>query len=122
MNPIISACGSSFHLTQSMSAVVMTPTNIQHKYEPGMVCKWYISTISPLWLYVEIEQFHLELSKNCTKDYVDVTSIGRLCGSHLSRTSHVVKQTQLNVTFVSDMTREAGGFVWKITSVGKQIN
>ena len=84
-----------------------------------MVCKWYISTISPLWLYVEIEQFDLELSEKCTKDFVDVTSVGRLCGSHLFRTSYVKKQTQLNVTFVSDMTTEADGFVWKITSVGK---
>ena len=115
----ISACGSSLHLSQSASAIVMAPQDHNHKYQPGTVCRWSISTDSPLWLQIKIERLDLELSQDCTKDFVDVSSIGAICAANFTGMSYVLKQTQINVTFVSNMMNEEEGFLLKITSVGR---
>ena len=90
-----------------------------NKYQPDMLCRWSVSTDSPLWIHVEIEKLNLESSVNCTKDLVEVSSIGKMCDHNLRGMSYVVKQRQINITFISDFSNEYEGFVLKITSVGK---
>ena len=106
------------HLLRHQSAIIHSPTNGLH-YPPATLCNWNVTTQPLLWLRINIERFSLEMSQNCSKDYVDVSGLGRRCGMG-DLGSYVIKRSFIDMTFATDFDTEEEGFQISVVSVGKK--
>ena len=59
------------------------------------------------------------MSQNCSKDYVDVSGLGRRCGMG-DLGSYVIKRSFIDMTFATDFDTEEEGFQISVVSVGKK--
>jgi hypothetical protein len=109
-------CGGSFHLSRLERVKITSPTHEGH-YEAEVVCHWTVQTDSPLWIKINVHKLILEDSANCTRDYVNVTGIGRVCGSR-DKFDTVVKDTKIEIIFRTDYQIESEGFVFDVVAVG----
>lgn len=60
----------------------------------------------------------LESSSNCSKDYVTVTGVGRLCGVQEHSTT-VIKETEVVIKFRANGQNESNGFSINVEAVGQ---
>ena len=57
-------------------------------------------------------------SINCTGDYVNVTGIGRMCGSRDIPNDIVIKEAKIEIIFRTDYQNESEGFSFLVEAIG----
>ncbi|KAF5295928.1 hypothetical protein FQR65_LT10359 [Abscondita terminalis] len=118
-----SACGGSYFTS---TGVIKSPF-YPNDYPSNRECNWVITVNSTQQILLNITEFQLEYSTECTYDYIEIRNggtsssplIGKYCGTEIPKEipSHA---NQLHLTFHTDPSHEDKGFkiIWESTSTG----
>ncbi|KAM6215214.1 cubilin [Rhynchocyon petersi] len=85
-------------------------------YRDNLVCEWHLQGVSDHYLTIHFEDFNLQNSSNCEKDFVEIWEnrnsgnvLGRFCGSSIPDSIATSGSVAL-VRFVTDGSVTASGF------------
>lgn len=117
---VLSDCGGTFLVS---NIIISTPKYPTQNYENNKNCEWNIKTDPSQSLIFQFIDFDLELSDNCTKDYVEIydpifdSVLWRGCGNQMpNQTVFRSQRNQLNVRLVTDQDITAKGFSGNFTN------
>ncbi|XP_057336449.1 protein tolkin-like [Microplitis mediator] len=109
-------CGGDINLERDDIYYLESP-NYPGSYEPNKQCYWSIKVPTKHYIVIKFNYFELEESEDCENDFVKVQEgrnenapiIGSYCGEndHLEVASLM---RRIFLTFVSNESKEAGGF------------
>ncbi|XP_057322027.1 tolloid-like protein 2 [Microplitis mediator] len=119
-------CGGDIDL-ESNDTYYLESRNYPESYEPNKNCHWNIKAPYKHFVVIKFHYFELEESKNCKNDFVKVQE-GRnenapIIGSYCGKNDHLEVASLMRrifLTFVSNESKEAGGFSAAISA--KPIN
>lgn len=107
-------CGGMFVTSNGIISSTGYPT---HNYENNLICEWSMKTDQSHSLVLQLLDFDLESSDNCTKDYLEVfdpvynKTLWKGCGGQLPNvTTFKSQQNEINVRLVTDTALNAKGF------------
>lgn len=106
-------CGGRFVTSNGMIYTTGYPT---HNYEDNLICDWSIMTDKSHSIVLQLLDFDLEDSNNCTKDFLEVfdpiynKTLWKGCGSQLPNATFKSEQNAINVRLVTDDAINAKGF------------
>ena len=94
------------------SAKNLSTGNYRNNYQ----CIYIITATSGNVITLEFVKFDLELSRNCSKDRLEITGRVKeaLCGSN--HTNYVVHGTRVMLNFSTDSSVSRAGFIIRYTS------
>ncbi|XP_057320897.1 dorsal-ventral patterning protein tolloid-like isoform X2 [Microplitis mediator] len=109
-------CGGDIHLESNDTYYLESP-NYPESYKPYKQCHWNIKAPYKHYIVIEFDYFELEESKGCKNDFVKVQEgrnenapiIGKYCGKN-DYLEVASRMKRIFLTFVTDGSKEAGGF------------
>lgn len=121
----VNQCGGSIH---SSNGKIVTP-NWPEQYSGDLDCTWIINTPEGTQMELRIEIFDVELTKNCSKDWLEIRNggsnhsslLGRFCGNVTDVPRNIPSFTnQMYLRFHSDSFGNNRGFQihWFLLSNG----
>lgn len=113
---ILQGCGHEFHLERHQEALILSPGSVS-AYSPAVVCNWSVVAPPNHWLKLIVQEFELEDSVNCTKDYLTFSGQEPRCGNQTSGSS-IFRENSIEFRFISDYDIESRGFRLVIISEG----
>ncbi|KAH8330032.1 hypothetical protein KR074_010232, partial [Drosophila pseudoananassae] len=116
-------CGGQVHSSSGEITSPSYPAN----YSEGLHCEWHLTARIGSRMEIQVEVFDLEVSANCSADYLEVLNggspesmlIGRFCGKTIP-TRLPGYTNEMRVIFHSDVARSGRGFRlrWRLLSPG----
>jgi cubilin len=108
-------CGGEFYV--SGTGIIKSPLYPTQNYDFNKTCEWNLKSHLSHTLSFQLIDLDLEMSKNCTKDSLEIfdpifnETLFRGCGSQLPNTTiFKSKRNELTVRLTSDATINAKGF------------
>ncbi|XP_057332102.1 bone morphogenetic protein 1 homolog [Microplitis mediator] len=109
-------CGGDIYLESNDTYYLESP-NYPESYKPNKLCHWNIEAPSKHYIVIKFDYFELEESKGCKNDFLQVQEgrnenapiIGSYCGKR-DRLEIASLMRRIFLTFVTDGSKEAGGF------------
>ncbi|XP_021504160.1 cubilin isoform X2 [Meriones unguiculatus] len=109
----IAPCGGT---VSGKSGVIQSTGYPTLPYGNNLFCQWHIQGLPGHYLTIHFEDFHLQSSPGCTKDYVEILEnktsenvLGRYCGDSIP-SSVETSSNVASVRFVTDDSVTASGF------------
>ncbi|XP_057332107.1 dorsal-ventral patterning protein tolloid-like [Microplitis mediator] len=121
-------CGGDIHLERDDIYYLESP-NYPGSYEPNKQCYWLIKVPRKHYMLIKFNYFELEESEGCKNDFLEVREagsdnapiIGSYCGKR-DRLEVAVMMNRVFLTFVTNRSKEAGGFSATISSKSDNSN
>ncbi|XP_041486764.1 cubilin isoform X1 [Microtus oregoni] len=115
----IAPCGGTISGDSGVIESIGYPTL---SYPNNLVCQWHLRGLPGHYLTIRFEDFNLQSSPGCTKDFVEIwenhtagNTLGRYCGNSIP-SSVDTSSNVASVRFVTDDSVTASGFRLQFTS------
>ncbi|XP_057327302.1 dorsal-ventral patterning protein tolloid-like [Microplitis mediator] len=109
-------CGGNINLESNDTYYLESP-NYPDSYEPNKYCHWNIEAPYRHFIVIKFDYFELEESTGCNNDFLEVrqgrhenVSVGRSYCGKKDRLEITALTRKIDLTFVSNESKGAGGF------------
>ncbi|KAK3095219.1 hypothetical protein FSP39_011717, partial [Pinctada imbricata] len=108
---------SQHYFLDSGETVAISSRDLLGVNSPDAECRWNINTIADNFLKIHIDHVTLADDIDCSKEYLMLTELGKLCGKVQQDGPHVIHSNHLEIFMKIGKTKDGKDFNFTISSV-----